>query len=394
MRDELKAVNLPAAERAVFMELQQQVIAQDMKLRDGGKAEINNDRARRSNELLRTSKSPEEALLKCSSHAHLPALQSGDSALLASDVITQAREEQYKSLCKELKDELDVAAWLMQRCTTPDTHYTSWKGHVRDPGLGDPTATQELVKMIGIAEARGMELDGVDSSRPNPKSRAKKVVFKEPEKGPGKKICEKVRELRNLAGHLRGLSDELVSRARALRFAKTVRRVQPWQSEGMAAPVCSYCHCKASAPEKITVLGLCGHLVCDDCLASTVSGRDCVVTGCRADVLDYHKIKACELGHRDQTVTSATFYGKKLVEIIQLIKDLPANDQVLLFVQFDDLMETISSALCDHGLTHYALTEKASKHAPKMMEKFQSNTSETKRKVMLLNSGNESAAGA
>ena len=68
---------------------------------------------------------------------------------------------------------------------------------------------------------------------------------------------------------------------------------------------------------------------------------------------------------------------KKLEEIIQLIKDIPVEDQVLLFVQFDDLMDEISLALRDHAIPHYALTEKASKKAPEWMNEFQENTAAT-----------------
>lgn len=391
---ELKVMHLPATERAVFLELHQQVLAQDMKLREGGKAESNNDRANRLKELMRTSKSPEEALLRCSSHLALRVSSSPTNTLLTCDIIIQTRERQYKSHCKEVEQELDVAAWLMQRCNTLNIHYESWKRHVREDGLGDRKATKYLVAMIDTAEARGKELDKTNFSRGKPISKASNVELNKQGKGPDH-VCEEAQELRNLAGHLRGLSDELVSRARALRFVQTVSRVQLWQSEGTAAPLCSYCDCKASAPEKVIVLGLCGHLVCDGCLASTGLRDDCVVPDCHADVLDYHKTRASELRHKDPVVTiSAPFYGKKIAEIIHLIKGIPAKDQVLMFVQFDDLMETISSALKDYGITHFALTDGAYKDTPKMMENFQKDRTEKKRKVLVLNSSTESAAGA
>ena len=295
-KHELKAVNLPAAERAIFLELQQQVITQDMKLRESGKAEIDNDRTKRLNHLMRVSKTPEEALLKCCSHFELPDLQSGEDALLTCDVIVKTREAQYKSLCKKLKHQLERAAWLMQHCESPNTHYSSWKGHVRENSVGDPRATKELVKMIDTAEAQSKEPEVIDFSR---NSQTKK------------RVTLAMRELHNLAGDLRSLSDELVSRARALRFFEAVRRVQLWQSNGALAPVCAYCDRGALAPEKTIILGLCGHIFCEDCRASTESGGYCVISGCRADALDYHKIKACELRHKDPGVTSAPFYGKK-----------------------------------------------------------------------------------
>ena len=403
-------MNLPASERAILIELQQQVIAQDMKLREGGKAEIDNDRAKRLDDLMKTSDTPEEALLKCSSHFELPVLRSGDNALLACDVIIEARKEQYESLCMKLKDQLNRAARLMQRCESPSTHYMSWKGHVRENGFGDSKATKELVGMIDIAEAYSKVLVETELCRNNPIKKAKKVIIKAPEKKTENKettsagstrsmkpetlATANALELRNLAGHLRSLSDELVSRARALRFFEAVHRVQLWQTEGGPAPVCAYCDRKASAPENIIVLGLCGHIVCDDCLATTEAGGNCVVTGCAAEAYDYHRIKACELRHKDPVVGSGLVCGKKVKEIIRLIKNVPAEDQVLLFVQFDGLMKKVASALEKHGISHYALTEKDSKNAPTWMNEFQENTAETRKKVLVLNPSNESAAGA
>ena len=381
--EKLKAVNLPAAERAVYAELQQHVIAQDMKLRDGGRVETDNDRERRINELVRASKSPQEALLKCPSLFELTPGKEG-TPLLASDYIVKTRKEQHESLCKKLRRHLRYAAWLIARCES-DTHYTSWELHVKVNGLGDPEATKTLMDMIYTARAHANRSDVQDFYREPPITREEKDILE---------ATTKLQQLRNLAGALRSDSDKLVSRTRARHFFEAVRCLQLWQAQGTPAPSCAVCGRKASTPEKIIVLALCGHLVCDNCLAKTGPGGTCVVTGCRAEALDYHKIKACELRLKDPVIASAPFYGKKLEEVIQLIKGTPAEDQVLLFVQFDDVMEKVQKALIEHHVTHYALTEKASKHAAKWMEDFQTKKDKTKRKVLVLNCANELAAGA
>ncbi|KAI9780338.1 MAG: hypothetical protein M1839_006761 [Geoglossum umbratile] len=75
--------------------------------------------------------------------------------------------------------------------------------------------------------------------------------------------------------------------------------------------------------------------------------------------------------------------------------DTAKYDQVLLFVQFVDLMEKVSTALDENRISHYALTKRLAKKAANMMRAFQETMdSRTKRKVLVLNVADESASGA
>ena len=431
------------------MELQQQVHAQDMKLRKGSRARMDGDRTKRLNELLGTSKSAEEALLKrCSYFTPQAPQEDEDNVMVACAVVIEKRKEQYKDLRRELEHDLESAARLRRHCGDRDIHYARWKENVSANAFGDPKAKILLLKMIEIAETDSKDKDEDDFYRHKPTLEKPKKAQEEQKKpiqqpkarttAAGKKTTESndkltrhhqldsdntkdeseessvkdcrtlegsgendgnVKALRKLAGQLRSLSGELVSRVRALRFIKAVRQVQLWQCELQIdicspAPVCANCNQQASGPSEISVLGLCGHLACKTCLALTEGSGECVVEGCSAVAHKYHIIEAPQLVEEDSKASSGSRYGKKLDEIIQLIKDLPPRDQVLLFVQFDDLMEKVSLALSNHGIDHYALTEKAARDAPKWMDDFQVNKSAEKKKVLVLNPANESAAGA
>ena len=213
-----------------------------------------------------------------------------------------------------------------------------------------------------------------------------------------------VQALRGLAGHLRGLSSEHVARIRALRFFRAVRCLQIWQfnlqsmnkgPSSPSAPICSGCTKAATVPSQFFVLGICGHYACQDCLEIEDRAGGCVAKiedKCLAPAEDHHVHSAADLGV-DEVVRSK--YGSKLDAIINLIKKhIPKKDQVLLFVQFDDLMQQISRVLKAENIRHYALREKAGTGAAKKMQNFQANGGIGRKKVLLLNSSDVTAAGA
>ena len=224
---------------------------------------------------------------------------------------------------------------------------------------------------------------------------------------------EQVQALRTLTGHLRNLSKELVSRTRALTFLKVFRALQLWQSKplnensrmkseipagrvGSQAPTCSRCKSVAQDPSAIAILGLCGHTACASCIAAPERGGECVTVGCDAPALSYHIHKAIELGGEDEEAPVGRHDGKKIEDVMELIKNrIPKQDQVLVFVQFNDLMEKVSAVMDRHGIKHWAFTENSRRQAYKWLEDFQNNVKEKeKKKVLVLNLADESAAGA
>ncbi len=421
-------VKLPAAERASYMELSQQLMSQDMKLPRGGKAKIDSDRTIRLKEIMGSSKTPEEALVKRCSHFTLEDLgKSRENASQDCDAIVQVRMSQYKDCLAEFRTNLKHATLLKRECEDKDVHFEAWKRIVSSNAYGDLETSDVLLKMINAANeeysvqhekifyrdpSSPEEVKAVNAQEGNnkaprvPKTKATQKKRQKREDSDGLSDSsqlkdEKVKELRTLTGHLRNLAKELVSRIRALRFFKAVRAVQLWQSELPAGhgipepPVCSKCKTVARDPESIFILGVCGHTACAKCLASPERGGECVTVGCDASALDYQTHKAAELGQEDEKTRVGRHYGKKLEEVIDLIKNrISDDDQVLLFVQFDDLMEKVSTALKYHRIKHYAITESSRRHASAMMDSFQTDQDGDKRKVLILNLADESAAGA
>lgn len=340
----------------------------------------------------------------------------------------------------------------------PETHFRSWTAGVHRNELGDPDGTAELVRLIGDAEHNYSYSDEDEFYVRKPteeeikrqkllvkKKKAKEAAAKKREKalkkkkGKGKANEEDeasasdieeiasddargdagdddlpllndprafkiapgdhskfVQTLRILTGHLRVLARELVSRVRALRFLKMVKKLQVWQSEeGGEAVQCQFCQEPTLArqdpnPSDIRLLGLCGHVACMRCLIRQDRNGHCLVENCKAPAEEHHIHPAEEFNRKDDLNVR---YGAKLDAIVDLIKSIPEADQVLLFVQFEDLMRSVARALDEEKITYYAIYNSQSKNAGEQMDRFQQEDSDQRKKVLILNPSNESAAG-
>ena len=76
---------------------------------------------------------------------------------------------------------------------------------------------------------------------------------------------------------------------------------------------------------------------------------------------------------------------------MRFTRHAPKNERVLLFVQFPDLMKKVSEALANGGITFLEIKGSPSARSKNLMA-FQDP--DAKQKVLLLNVGDESAAGA
>ncbi|KAI9675585.1 MAG: hypothetical protein M1817_000951 [Caeruleum heppii] len=462
-------IGLPGAERAMYMELHQHLMSQDMRIRKGrGKAD--GDREKRLQETLGESQSPEEALLKRCSHFSLDDLQTGqNNAQEACDLIIEARKRQKADLIKELKKTLKHAAWLKKACGDDDTHFSAWQSNLLGNAFGDFQATEDLVHMVEHAQANtsaahehefycdpfetsteNEEQTHVDSEMPTntqqskSKSKPAKKMSGAQQRTRGGKVTrgkkaakaakaelstdgletsengavkpdlaeledkrpprlrtetDKVAALRSLASLLRRLCTEYVSRDRSLRFIQLVRAVQKARAAVQAGqPLpddvpCSQCGTTGLAPASTSILCLCGHTACDSCLGSQHRGDECIVAGCGAAAREFHILKATELGEEAEAAHGGPHYGQKLEQVLTLIADeIPQDDRVLLFVQFDDLMVKVARALDEHGISHFAVTKGSRRDASRMIGNFQKNKGGEK--VLVLNMADESASGA
>jgi hypothetical protein len=390
----MRPIVLPAAERAIYIELNQLLAGNDFDLKKC-KVNADNDRAHRIREILGDSESAGEALMKCASHFTLGDLdRKFRNAPEACEVIAKLRQSQYDALKVHFTKKLKQAEWLKNECSIDVRQYSSWKEQVNSNQNGDSDSTEEIKSMIKAAEIGYDEKHWVEfyvSRRLKPEGI-----------DPHRNIERAALALRDATNELRKLSVELVIRRRCLRFFECARSLQKIytsirENESLTAGCfCEKCGKASLSPDKVSIFSLCGHTVCNNCLDISKDRDDqCLVTGCDAVNKAYQVIQATELGVEDDTTRVGRHYGKKLEDIMRLIKTIPKDDQVLLFIQFADLMDIVTSALEEYNITYSSLSGLGKKdEAAKILTEFQTNmTTATKKKVLILTIGDASAAG-
>lgn len=198
--------------------------------------------------------------------------------------------------------------------------------------------------------------------------------------------------LRKLTGHLRNLVTELTSRTRSLRFARGAQELYEWSIDHTKPPQCRTCT-NVIIPDdfdkgvdNIFVSIRCGHITCKECIENKGHAK-CAVDGCGEGSESFRLRKVADLVGDGTAWT----HGSRLGNIITLINGLPKDDQVLLFVQFEDVMLSMAAQLKAANISNYAL--RGGREMVDMMNDFQENEREDKKKVLLLNSANATAAG-
>jgi hypothetical protein len=419
-------IALPASERAIYLELQQIVLQNDFLLRRL-KSNNDNDRAQRITEIIGQSDSPGEALIKCASNY---AMMTGDNKERNPDdacqSIVKLRASQVESMETDLADRLKQAEWLLRRCRSC-AQYDSWKMGARGNGLGDPDATEQLSQLITSAERhygeddwktfyltsnqRSSALEGLGKKK---KKKSKKknedeeedefedddpqvVLLREIPSG----SASMTTELRDVTAALRVLAEDYVTRHRCLRYFKTIRMFQDFYTkihEGVDPGSQRLCHVCVrdlrTEPEKAICQSGCGHAVCHYCLAAHKHldvDAECLVIDCHALNNKNQRLAASNLGIGETIYRETALYGKKIADIIDLLMNIPPDDQAILFCQYSDLTEKIQFALNDYGISSVSLHDQDDPAAT--LSEYQATTDETKKKVLILNIGDSSAAG-
>ena len=201
------------------------------------------------------------------------------------------------------------------------------------------------------------------------------------------------KQLRALVAVLRSYGKELVTRVRSLRLVRSSVYVQDWLQERLensaATRICALCENTVQSPQDMLINTRCGHRTCAKCCPEALNTLNCPHIGCDA-AAGHDRLKfAVDMVGDD---TNPCCHGNKTQAIIELIGNIPDDDQVLLFVQYHDLMININEALIERNIKTYALAM-SGKVSVDMMTKFQTDVSDNKVKVLLLNSSNEKAAG-
>ncbi|MCJ1434818.1 hypothetical protein MMC27_004188 [Xylographa pallens] len=395
---------LSSSERAQYIELQVRLYGQEMQLRTGTGINVDNDHVRRLFKEITSSQSSEEALLKSCTRSRItsrnklrnrmftrPLLLEDSSNLTlheemedkfnASTEIIKARTSQVRMQVIALRAALQIAECQKRSLGDHDTHYAAWKVYVHNNAYGDGETTEAIVALINTAN---------QAARNSPKL---KIVV-------GKKEIEKaVKALRDQKEVLHKKATEYVARKRMLRFFLSLHQIRQWASSGNFEQHCA--HPPVNNITELHLLGQCGHIRCQACLSvDNISGSICGVNGCSAGALDYHINHAGDLIPGETNVKGPVYYGKKIEDIMKMIKQIrDQNGQILLFVQFVDMMATLAGAFQASNIAFSTITgeSKDAKREDKMMQDFKEGAKDKlgmpKVTVLMLNAGSACAAG-
>ena len=364
-----------------------------------------------------------------------------------SQSLIAVREKEMDALLVDLEHNLLHAGWLELQCKRAPkmehkkTHFRRWMSEIETVGLKDPEANITIRDCLATAltnvdddtedmfyrdppTAEDLKNEKKAADERKKRDKAKRVADRKVKEGKGaprKRKAEEVAsdsesdqaddvdphpsapkpekigkdnfetyviELRNLTAHLRALAADLTSRIRSLRFARGAQKLQQWHVNPKELPKCEGCRGFAHDPTTISINIRCGHITCAQCIEDTGLAV-CAVNGCGEDSGSYRQRKAADLVGDGKTWE----YGSRLGNIIELIESLPDDEQVLLFVQFEDVMLNMAQGLEDAGISNYALAKSTGRKMVEMMNDFQDNDGEDKKKVLLLNPSSETASG-
>ncbi|KAF2759990.1 hypothetical protein EJ05DRAFT_475012 [Pseudovirgaria hyperparasitica] len=177
--------------------------------------------------------------------------------------------------------------------------------------------------------------------------------------------------LKNLFDKVRTTTYKLQVMENALNYAKQVRRF-----EARGPPRCATCTKSATV-----VLPLCGHAVCETCYEHAAARSECV-DGCEA---------LSTFATRDLDFSRAE---TKMTGLIKVIKGIPKDDQALIFAPGSESVKNIRKVLREHNVSCFAIVS-SEERAVEDLEEFKADRDpSTKRKVLVLNVGDETAAGS
>ncbi|KAE8383418.1 hypothetical protein BDV26DRAFT_287610 [Aspergillus bertholletiae] len=418
------------AETAIYLELCKQLMTYNRLGRRGGKKWIRSDQIDRLDEVIESSKSNEEALLKrCSSLALQGRWHNGVPEALTCDSLIETRLEQLEDLKKELMAKFKQAAWVYCACDLRHDKFHEFIESIKVHDFGDRTVTEKIYPLIKGAmltsergdwklffsdptqvvddssdaemqdetelkednDEAGEEASGQASKRGRKGAKTGKQSGrkgKAPE-FPVKPthISEFKLTLRTVTSGLRRLILEWIARERALRFLKAVHLVQT----GSEITECSSCQATPEVTNHINILGSCGHSLCSQCTLKTIQKEECNVEGCRGSGKEFNVMDASAL-ERDEKDRSAKYGGSKLDKMIEIIQAVPPSDRILLFIQFPELIEVTSNALELAKVKYTAITA-TDRRATQKVHHFQEAGGFGENKVLILNLGSEMAAG-
>jgi hypothetical protein len=385
-QQELRAVDLDIAHHAVYLELSQHLISQRMQVkRLRNKAD--SDRTSRLNASLNNSKTAEDALLKAALEYETSAGESGLKTLV------QKRSRQCQETEAEIERLMRAFEWhkatgfkglkptdpkkaQAEESTVPKL-YASFTQDVKENAwLGDFEATTKVGQLLNAAldhsSKKGLEeLRGISKDK-------------------------MVKEAKTALSHLRQLCAELALRFRSQRFVSSVESLrEPLCNESHGPIQCDAQKCPGAYIREMYLTSQCGHLTCRRCMLARGDDENCVVKGCSCTVQTVDFIKATDLCSKREDEAEHSF-GRKTNNIARLIKDLPDDDQGLVFAPNDETIAVLRAVFDHYDIRYCTPSGCNSRKAAEVVEEFKASADENigdRPEVLLLNLASETAAG-
>ncbi|KAK6359728.1 hypothetical protein TWF696_000868 [Orbilia brochopaga] len=418
-KEHFLTVKLPAAERAIYIELDHHLKALDMNVTRKGYSKGGGDREARLHTAIGGSSSAEEALLKSCCHfsLNIENLRDDASAYTACDAIIEERTTQLRNnqeeLVNYLQDGLLIAKRLRREVIlNSDLPFLKYLEDKRKHSLDDQEATDLFRDLLQNAKAwaeahvktktvpsilasikpvkvKAEDDEDEDADDENARNKSNKLPS-------GLTDIDSVAVLKTIQHQVSRLLKELVGRCRSLRFFKLVRQAQHVSGKAkMHAPIWQdgtcICGKQQLTVDQVMVSSSCGHSACTDCMAKAAGLRnECPrkLEGCQSRVLDASLIRVSSLGADNDTLTT---HGAKLDALVELLRfRIPEDERVLVFVQFPDLLKKVECVLQSAGVTVTRLAG-SSRNKSSDLAYFQSEKST---RVLLLEVMGETAAGA
>ncbi|KAK6528033.1 hypothetical protein TWF281_009290 [Arthrobotrys megalospora] len=400
------ALKLPAAEKAIYIELDHHLRSMEMNLTRRLTTKSDGDRDTRLRTALGESSSAEEALLKSCCHFSLNIghLDDKATAKTACDYIVQQREEQLQKNKEELLKVLR-STLLETRSSTnasiprAEDPFLKFIEQKRRTKLEDAVATSAFREILQQAKDWAIANGKNKKARTTPPYGHDNVdveVGTSDSKGEdtGLQLASvgdtNVDPYRQVKLQVNRLLKELVGRCRSLRFFKIVRQAQAGNCLNSRTRWVCACGERDIPLENISVSSICGHAACAECMVRSVDSQNCPdhMNGCESQVQLTSMIQVKSLGADNDTPTT---YGAKLDRLIDLLQNvIPTSERVLLFIQFPDLLKKVLLVLKEAGVS---VTQLAGSSRAKSSELSQFQA-ENAGRVLLLEAMAETAAGA
>lgn len=158
---------------------------------------------------------------------------------------------------------------------------------------------------------------------------------------------------------------------------------------------CSSSACDGMAKlSELRLITHCGHTACERCLSRRADSETCVREFCNACVQSVNFIKITDLGSTTEPEREEWF-GRKLETIVKIISRCPKGDQGVVFAPNAETVEIVEEVLASHDIPFHSLRGARASASAKIIEDFKNDDDpDDQSKVLVLDMGSESAAGA